>query len=196
LIDTTTVTVPQYTYNGENQGFIFNTLNTDHITGYYSNNDSYSSYDSIVAVGIIPSMKIPSNTDYMAIIPALYSEEDAFCGLSISVNNTYYTGNNGRELVRSECHTISLIAWKQNTADEDIHSPTEDTIQLLTNTEGTSIIPYDANFCNGTSDGTASCIQVHVRRHANIITFWASDPYATDDDDYAHRNDIHTDRPI
>lgn len=194
LVDGTIQSVPLYTYNGNPQGYIFNTKNTDRITGYYSDT-LYSSYDSIVAAGIIPSLKSSGATDYMAIIPALYSDNEVFCGLSVSANNTINTSSDGRESVGNEGHTISIIAWTQASPDATVSSSTG-AIQLLKNSEGLLISAYNSSLCNGTSNGTASTIQVHTQRRGNIITVWASDPYPTTDDDFIHRNDIHYDCPI
>lgn len=194
LVDGSTQAVPLYTFNGNPQGYIFNIKNTDRITGYYSDT-LYSSYDSIVAAGIIPSLKSPGATDYMAIIPALYGDNEVFCGLSVSANNTINTSSDGRESVGSEGHTISVIAWTQSSPDAAVSSPTG-AIQLLKNSEGLLISEYNSSLCNGTSSGTASTIQVRTQRRGNIITIWASDPYPTTDDDFTHRNDIHSDCPI
>lgn len=194
LVDGSTQAVPLYTFNGNPQGYIFNIKNTDRITGYYSDT-LYSSYDSIVAAGIIPSLKNPGATDYMAIIPALYGDNEVFCGLSVSANNTINTSSDGRESVGSEGHTISVIAWTQSSPDAAVSSPTG-AIQLLKNSEGLLISEYNSSLCNGTSSGTASTIQVRTQRRGNIITIWASDPYPTTDDDFTHRNDIHSDCPI
>lgn len=198
LKDGTTQSVPVFTYNGSKQSYIFNTKNTSALTGYYSE-DSYSDYDSKTAIGIIEQLQQENATDYMAIVPAL-NDTDGLCGISISVNNTNGTGQEGREQVPvGTTHTISVIAWKQSSPDLLINSATSaDTtnVQLLTNTEGLSIIPYNSVYCNGTAAGTASSMQVLIKRRGNKITFWSSEAYATADDDYAHRNDIHYKRPI
>ena len=194
LHDGTLQEVPVYKYKNDSQGYIFNTKNTNYITGYYSK-ISYSQYDSIISAGIIPDLKEPSATDYMAIIPALYDGDDGFYGLSVSANNTIATGGDGRETVRNDRHTISLIAWKQEDSNTSISSPSG-AIQLISNVEGQRISKYKSNLCNGNTNGIASTIQVRVQRRENIITVWASDPYATTEDDYNHRNDIHVDCPI
>ena len=194
LVDGTIQSVPLYTYNGSPQGYIFNTKNTIAITGYYSNT-AYSSYDSVIAAGIIPSLKSQSGTDYMAVIPALYNDSEVFCGLSFSINNTISTSADGRESVGSEAHTISVIVWTQSSPNTLLAGPTG-AIQLLTNIEGQLISKYASSLCNGTSDGTASTIQARIQRRGDVITLWASDPYPTTDDDFTHRNDIHSDCPI
>ena len=194
LVGGSTQEVPLYTYNGNPQGYIFNIKNTNAITGYYSNT-AYSSYDSVIAAGIIPSLKSQPGTDYMAVIPALYSDSEVFCGLSFSLNNTISTSADGRESVGSEAHTISVIVWTQSSPNTLLAGPAG-AIQLLTNTEGQLISKYASSLCNGTSAGTASTIQARIQRRGDIITLWASDPYPTTDDDFIHRNDIHSDCPI
>ena len=195
LADGTTQVVPLYKYNGNPQGYIFNTKNTSYITGYYSS-AMYSSYDSVIAAGIIPELKDRINTDYMAVIPALYEGSDMFCGISFSLNNTYNIGREGREEVY-ENHTISVIAWTQSSPDARVTYPTDATnIQLLTNAEGRLISAYNSSLCNGNSNGTASTIQARIQRRGDVITLCASDPYPTTDDDFTHRNDTHSDCPI
>lgn len=197
LVGGDTQSVPVQSYNNKAQGYIFNTLNTTALTGYYST-EKYSSYDSKTAAGILGILQAPTATDYMAIVPAL-NDEDGFCGISISVNNTYGTGSDGRESVGGAPHTISVVAWSQDSPDQLVKTAVTEGVyqsQILTNEEGLSIIPHNSNYCNGTSSGTASVIQVHVRRRNDIITFWASEAYPTSDDDYNYRNAIHYDRPV
>lgn len=187
--------VPVYKYKNNPQDYIFNTFNTEFITGYYSP-ATYSQYDSVVSAGIIPKLKDKYGTDYMAIILALCDNND-FCGLSFSTNNTYNVGVCGREEVTNTYHTISLIAWKQDSSNSQVNgNDLSGSIILISNKEGRLISKYNAGLCNGTNEGIASTIQVRTKRLNDIIAVWASNPYATTEDDYNHRNDIHTDCPI
>ena len=61
--------------NGEPEGYIYNTKNTAHYTGYYSPN-KFKDYDSHIAMGIISKStnkpylsSEPGLNDYMAVLP-------------------------------------------------------------------------------------------------------------------------------
>ena len=196
----TQTNVPIYTCDGKPQDYIFNTKNTDYLTGFYSDK-KYSEYDSITSAGIINNLKTAGLTDYMAVVPAIYYDSGdttsgfGFCGMSLSVNNTSNTSTQGREKVGVENHTISIIVWKQTINQLISFQNSNTNIQLLTNIEGQRISQYDNNISNGTNTSTySSSILTRVKRDGDLITIWVSDPYRSDDDDSKHT--VNIDKPI
>lgn len=208
-----TYVLKNFYVKGKPEGYIYNPMNPDEYTGFYSDT-IFGDYTSHIASGVLAIKKTDpndyrlgsqaGNTDYMGISPVLYYNIDEpsvykFCGISISTMNsidyTYNFGNGNkcgpsRDGIDDGKHTISIQVWYQESLNDYIGT----TVNLLTREEGLSIIPYQEKFNNATSVGLASVIQTKIKKYNDVITLWFSDPYSTYDDDSEHQ--VYSDRPV
>jgi hypothetical protein len=195
-----------YTYtnfyiNGQPEGYIYNTKNTDYYTGYYSNS-IFKDYTSHLSVGIMSEngqySTRPGLNDYMSVVPLLNVDDTTstttYYGLSVSIMNASVNTNSRYNISGNGNHTISVECWKLTNLTTTGKQSHDYIASLLNDNEGLSIIPYDEKFNNSSNGGLASVIQTKIKKENDILTLWFSDPYSTYDDDGEHQ--VYSDRPV